>query len=104
MAASTIPLLGKQGVWTGVSTNINAVVMAPPQLIHVVGFSGGSNTSATHMTEASTNRVLVFPAPEQMGPTESVPLHSTHDFVAIGSGGAQPSILTECTQDADGYW
>ena len=39
-----------------------------------------------------------------MGPTENVPPHSTPDIVAIGSGGAQPSILTEYTQDADGYW
>ena len=44
------------------------------------------------------------PAPKQMGPIESVPPHSTPGFVVIGSSGAQPSILTEYTQDADGYW
>ena len=48
--------------------------------------------------------VQVLPAQEQMGPTKNVPPHSTPDIVAIGSGGAQPSILTEYTQDADGYW
>ena len=56
------------------------------------------------MIEASTSRVQVLPAPEQMGPTESVPPHSTPGFVSIESGGAQPSILTEYTQNADGYW
>ena len=97
VAASTIPLLGKQGVWTGVSTNVNAVAMAPPEPIHVAGFSGGSSTSATHTTEASTSHVQVLPNQEQMDPTENVPPHSTPDIVAIGSGGAQPSILTEYT-------
>ena len=104
MATSTISLLGKQGVWIGVSTNVNAVAIAPPEPIHVAGFSRGSSTSATRVTEASTNRIQVLPAQEQMGPTENVPPHSTSGIVAIGSGGGQPSILTEYTQDADGYW
>ena len=104
VAASTIPLLGEHGVWTGVSTNVNAVAMAPPETIHVARFFGSSSTFATHMTEASTNRVQVLPALEQMGPIESVPLHSMPNIVAIAFGGAQPSILTEYTQDADGYW
>ena len=104
MAAPTIPLLGKHGVWTGVSTNVNVVAMDPPKPIHVARFSGGNSTSAMHMIKASTSRVQVLPALKQMGPIESVPLHNTPDIVAIASGSAQPSILTEYTQDADGYW
>ena len=36
VAASTISLLGKQGVWTDVFTNVNTAAMAPPEPIHVV--------------------------------------------------------------------
>ena len=104
MAPSTIPLLGSQGAWTNVSTNVNAVAMAPPKPIHVAGFSRGNSTSATHTTEASTSRVQVLPVQEQMGPTESVPPHSTPSIVAIAPGGAQPRLLTKYTQDADEYW
>ena len=104
MAPSTIPLLGSQGAWTSVSTNVIAVAMAPPEPIHIAGFSRGNSTSATHTIEVSTSRVQVLPAQEQMGPIENVLPHSTPDIVAIAPGGAQPSLLMEYTHDANGYW
>ena len=97
VAPFTISLLGSQGAWTSVSTNVNAVAMAPPEPIHVARFFRSNSTSATHTTEASTSRVQVLPAQEQMGPTKNVPPHSTPGIVAIAHGGAQPRLFTEYT-------
>ena len=101
MEGCVVPLLGEQGA--RVSTNVNTVATGPLEIIAVAGLFGGSKTSATHTTEASTNHAIVVPVAAPTDPTKDVLPHIVAGTVAIAPGNAQRSLLIEYTQDADGY-
>ena len=103
VAPSTVPFFGEQGARTGVSTNVNTMAMCPLEPVQVARLSKGSNTSATHTTEASTSRAVIVPATAPTDPPKDVPPHSMAGNVAIVLGVAEPSLLTEYTQDTNGY-
>ena len=80
------------------------MAMGPLETVTVVELSGGSKTSATHTTEASTSHAVVLPLATPTDPPKDVPPHIVANTIAITPGNAERGLVTEYIHDADGYW